>query len=130
MEATAPAFGALLKHYRMAAGLTQEELAERAGLSVRGIMYLEHGGRSPHRDTIRRLGQALGLAPQVATVLEAAVPCRAPAGQAPKTNLPLQVSSFIGREWERAIVLGREGQGGTLRPFASPNLYTKSAFYF
>jgi transcriptional regulator with XRE-family HTH domain len=30
-------FAALLKRYRLAAGLTQEELAEQATLSVRGI---------------------------------------------------------------------------------------------
>ena len=31
-----PTFGALLRQYRLAAGLSQEELAERAGLSVQG----------------------------------------------------------------------------------------------
>jgi transcriptional regulator with XRE-family HTH domain len=43
--APAPAarFGALLKHYRRAAGLTQEALAEQARLSVRGIQDLERG---------------------------------------------------------------------------------------
>jgi transcriptional regulator with XRE-family HTH domain len=39
----APRFGALLKHYRRAAGLTQEALAEQARLSVRGIQNLERG---------------------------------------------------------------------------------------
>ena len=29
-------FGGLLRRYRLAAGLTQEELAERSGLSARG----------------------------------------------------------------------------------------------
>jgi len=38
-------FGALLQWYRTAAGLTQEELAERAGLSRRGVSDLERGSR-------------------------------------------------------------------------------------
>jgi DNA-binding XRE family transcriptional regulator len=38
-------FGTLLRRYRLAAGLTQEELAERARLSVRAITDLERGAR-------------------------------------------------------------------------------------
>ena len=55
-------FGALLKRYREAAGLTQEELAERAELSVRGLIYLERGQRRPYPSTVRRLADALGYA--------------------------------------------------------------------
>jgi transcriptional regulator with XRE-family HTH domain len=56
------AFGVLLKQYRMRAGLAQEELAERAGLSRRGISDLERGERrSPHPATVRRLVDALNL---------------------------------------------------------------------
>src|SRR2546428_12098216 len=47
-------FPSLLKRYRDAAGLTQEELAERAGLSPRGLIYLERGARRPYPDTVRR----------------------------------------------------------------------------
>jgi transcriptional regulator with XRE-family HTH domain len=39
-------FGALLRRYRLAAGLSQEELAERAGLSVQGLSALENGRRA------------------------------------------------------------------------------------
>ena len=54
------AFGALLRRHRLAAGLSQEALAERAGLSVRGLSDLERGVRqAPHPDTVRRLVQAL-----------------------------------------------------------------------
>jgi class 3 adenylate cyclase len=56
------AFGELLRHARQAAGLTQSELAERAGLSVRGINDLERGvRRTPRRDTVVLLAQALRL---------------------------------------------------------------------
>jgi transcriptional regulator with XRE-family HTH domain len=45
-------FGALLRRHRIAAGLTQEALADRAGLSVRGIADLERGARRyPHFHT-------------------------------------------------------------------------------
>src|SRR5579871_6613263 len=56
-------FGALLRRLRKAANLTQEELAERAGLSRRGINDLERGARlTPRRDTADLLADALGLA--------------------------------------------------------------------
>jgi transcriptional regulator with XRE-family HTH domain len=55
-------FGELLRQHRARAGLTQEALAERAGMSVRGLSDLELGARSaPYPDTIRRLAEALGL---------------------------------------------------------------------
>jgi predicted ATPase/transcriptional regulator with XRE-family HTH domain len=56
-------FGVLLSQCRAAAGLSQEELAELAGLSRRGISNLERGERRlPHPATVRRLADALGLA--------------------------------------------------------------------
>lgn len=55
-------FGELLRRARLAAGLTQEELAEQAGLSARGISDLERGARrTPRRDTIALLAEALQL---------------------------------------------------------------------
>jgi predicted ATPase/class 3 adenylate cyclase len=56
-------FGDLLRRYRQAAGLTQAELAELSGLSVRGINDLERGVRqTPRKDTVVLLAQGLGLA--------------------------------------------------------------------
>ena len=55
-------FGELLRGYRLAAGLTQEVLAEQAGLSARGIADLERGiHRFPYPDTVERLAAALNL---------------------------------------------------------------------
>jgi len=65
-------FGSLLKRYRTAARLTQEELAERAGLSARALSYLEQGARTPYRDTTRRLADALALAPPDRAAFESA----------------------------------------------------------
>ena len=70
--AGAAAFGALLRRHRLDAGLTQEALAERAGLSPRGVQGLERGERHPYRETVRRLGVALALPPDVLRVFEAA----------------------------------------------------------
>jgi transcriptional regulator with XRE-family HTH domain/tetratricopeptide (TPR) repeat protein len=55
-------FGARLCAGRMAAGFSQDELAERSGLSSRTIRNLESGRTSlPYRDTLRRLADALEL---------------------------------------------------------------------
>src|SRR5262245_60310790 len=59
----AVSIGELLRGQRVAAGRTQEELAERAHLSWRGISDLERGvRRAPYRETVRLLAAALGLA--------------------------------------------------------------------
>ena len=47
MAADAPTFATLLKRLRLAAGLTQEALAERAGVSVRNIQNLEGARNQP-----------------------------------------------------------------------------------
>ncbi len=57
-------FGPLLRRFRREAGLTQEQLAERAQLSARGLGYLEQGTRHPYPETLRRLADALALAPE------------------------------------------------------------------
>ena len=67
-------FGDLLRRQRLAAGLTQEELAELAGLSVRGLSDLERGARRvPRRETVQLLAEALHLSAAERTQLEAAV---------------------------------------------------------
>src|SRR5215217_2168896 len=66
-------FGAVLKGFRLAAGLTHEALAERASLGARTISDLERGvSRSPRADTLALLVQGLGLSPEQRADLEAA----------------------------------------------------------
>ena len=56
-------FAGLLRQLRAEARLTQEELAEAAGLSTRSVSDLERGiNRTAHKDTARLLADALGLA--------------------------------------------------------------------
>src|SRR5215212_5926720 len=97
---TETGFGELLRHYRMAAGLTQEELAERAGVSTRGISDLERGARGlPRKDTLQMLLQALDLSPSDRDALVAAAR-RAPAtaGHRVRTDvlpaLPVSLTSL------------------------------------
>jgi predicted ATPase/DNA-binding XRE family transcriptional regulator len=105
-------FGDLLRRHRVSAGLTQEELAEHAGLSLRGISDLERGmRRAPHRGTILRLAEALGLdAGETESLLTAARRARtAMDTRAPSPfghHLPLAASSLVGRERDIAEVHG------------------------
>jgi transcriptional regulator with XRE-family HTH domain len=70
-RAQSPAFGDLLRRYRAAAGLTQEELAERGGVSARAIGDIERGvSQAPHRDTVRLLVEALGLSTDLRAAFE------------------------------------------------------------
>jgi predicted ATPase/DNA-binding XRE family transcriptional regulator len=65
-------FGTLLKRYRRAAGMTQEELAAQSGLSPRGISDLERGARrAPRRETVQLLAETLHLSAAKSRLLEA-----------------------------------------------------------
>ena len=71
------AFGARLRRAREAAGLSQEELAERAGLSPNTVGGLERGeNRHPYPATVRALAVALGLGDAERAALVSAVPTR------------------------------------------------------
>ena len=62
MREDAPEFGTRLRACRQSAGVSQQELAERSGLSVRAISDLERGRtRFPYQDSLGRLADALGL---------------------------------------------------------------------
>ena len=55
-------FGERLRRRRIAAGLTQETLAARSGLTAKGIAALERGRRQrPYPHTVQALAAALGL---------------------------------------------------------------------
>lgn len=60
--------GARLKELRIAAGQTQKQLAERAGVSLRTIGALERGAYDPVWTTVTRLARALGVS--IAAFLE------------------------------------------------------------
>ena len=67
--------GSLLRGYRLAAGLSQQELATGASISVRTIRDIEHERvDTPRAPSLRRLAEALGLASFDRDRLLAAIP--------------------------------------------------------
>ncbi|HET7036806.1 MAG TPA: helix-turn-helix transcriptional regulator [Thermomicrobiaceae bacterium] len=72
------AAGELLRAYRLTAGLTQEQLADRAGLSVRGLSNLEGGRSLPRLATLNRLASALDLTPEQQAPLLATLVANSP----------------------------------------------------
>ena len=71
------AFGPLLRTLRERAGFTQEELAEKAGLSAYAVSALERGRRQrPYPHTVRSLAEALGASAEERAGLLAALPRR------------------------------------------------------
>ena len=75
-------FAGLLRQLRAEARLTQEELAEAAGVSPRSVSDLERGvNRTARRDTAELLAGPLGLSGPVREQFVAAARGKAPAGQ-------------------------------------------------
>ena len=94
-------FGDLLRQHRNAASLTQEDLAELAGLNPDTISLLERGERRrPHRYTMQSLAEALGLSQRDRLRFEAAARRPTATPSARHTDLYSQPTPFIGRERE------------------------------
>jgi tetratricopeptide (TPR) repeat protein/transcriptional regulator with XRE-family HTH domain len=114
-------FAGLLRQLRAEAKLTQEELAEAAGLSPRSVSDLERGiNRTAHKDTALLLAGALGLAEPVRALFVAVARGKAPAAEvlaarqavapgafaaAATRSLPRDIASFIGRQTELSRLL-------------------------
>ena len=54
-------FAGRLRELREGAGLSREQLADRAGMKVNGVRDLEQGVRSPRWETVLALAEALGV---------------------------------------------------------------------
>ncbi len=133
-EQPALSFAGLLRQLRGEARLTQEELAEAAGLSPRSISDLERAvNLTAHKDTALLLADALGLADPVRALFVAAARGRAPAAEvlaardgaaagastaAATRTLPRDIASFTGRGPELArltdAVTGATGASGVV----------------
>ncbi len=133
-EQPAPGFAGLLRQLRAEAGLTQEELAEAAGLSPRSVSDLERGiNRTARKDTAVLLSGALGLAEPVRALFVAAARGQVPAaevlgavrGARPRVwNIPARNPGFTGRDdllaevreqlvaGDKAVVQALHGTGG------------------
>jgi predicted ATPase/transcriptional regulator with XRE-family HTH domain len=107
----------LLRRHRVAAGLTQEELAEQAGISTRTISDVERGLRATiYKDTAGRLAAALGLVNEERAEFEALGRRHARAGpnglwarpvedRTAEAGIPAQVTRLVGRERELIVVV-------------------------
>lgn len=100
-------FAGLLRKFRVRARLTQQELADSAGISLRRVNGLERPGTAtPQRETVRLLADALSLIGAERVRFETAARGR-PLADGPVTaaaaamrSLPRDVTSFTGREHE------------------------------
>src|SRR5580658_4735753 len=117
--------GPLLRSRRLAARLSQEELAELTGLSVRTIGDLERGTRRPHRQTLALLARVLDLG-EVTHVGLAGSGAEQPIKSGPRPEVPRQlpgaVRGFVGRQAELAALTALVGQSrpaGTGEPGGS-----------
>jgi transcriptional regulator with XRE-family HTH domain len=110
MAIASTSFGSLLRNHRLVAGLTQEALAERAGISVRGLQLLERDRTTPRAETVHLLADALHLGPDVRATLiaaarpELAAPAASPATEVAPSALPLPPAPLVGREREVAAI--------------------------
>src|SRR5215475_2191848 len=109
-------FAGLLRRLRAEARLTQEELADAAGLSPRSVSDLERGiNRTARKETAVLLAGALGLPGPIAELFVAAARGRGPAedvvaarrgtaagafAAAATRGLPRDIASFTGRRAE------------------------------
>src|SRR2546430_6673169 len=107
-------FGAMLCACRRSAGLSQEELAKRSGLSVRAIGDIERARtRVPHPGTVRRLAEALGVSGKERGEFYAAASRRlGGGGQIVPRQLPGPVRQFTGRRGELAGLTSLLRAGG------------------
>lgn len=132
----------LLRRYRTRAGLSQQELAERAGLTVNGVGQLERGiRRRPQPHTLRALAAALNLSDAEWTLLLAGaregassseeqadqagppagdVPALPPPKAVPPGKLPAPLTSFVGRERELAAAGSLLARGVRLLTLTGP----------
>ena len=114
-------FAGLLRQLRAEAGLTQEELAEAAGVSPRSVSDLERGiHATAHKDTALLLAGALGLAEPARALFVAAARGHGPAAgmlaarqdaaagafAAATRGLPRDIAAFTGRQAELAQLMG------------------------
>ena len=115
-------FAALLRKLRTDARLTQEELAEAAGLSPRSVSDLERGvNRTAHKETARLLADALHLIGPARAEFEAVARGRMPDGAgtgaaaAATRTLPRDIASFTGRQRElEQLAEAAAGAGGVV----------------
>ena len=114
-KAESSSFASLLRAFRVAAELTQEELAERSGVSVRAISDLERGVKTrPQRATVELLSAGLSLDAAQRAKFEASVPSRHRSTGQPIQSLDLPVGGFLGSVPD-GLLVARENEIARVR---------------
>lgn len=100
-------FGDVLREFRVRAGLSQSDLAEKAHISEAAVGALERGIRkTPYRNTVALLSKALGLTPQESVALaNARSTARIGSATGIAHNLQTKRTSFVGRDANVEYVL-------------------------
>lgn len=102
--------GEMVAGLRTGRGLSQEQLAEQSGVSVRAIGEIERGAtRRPHRETLRALIGAMNLTPGEQQALAGAARSAPPPDTRRRRTttrpaLPAPVTSIVGRSDDLAAV--------------------------
>ena len=122
MTVTQPSsFGSQLRALREAAGLSQEELAERAHLSSHAVSALERGTRTrPYPHTVRALADALSVTDDQRASLVAAVPARRPSNRGP-ADPPARTGRGRSRSRPHRCVDATATSTGSFSSFATHN---------
>ncbi|WP_129668278.1 ATP-binding protein [Phytoactinopolyspora endophytica] len=107
-------FAALLRQHRLAAGLSQEELARQAGLSGDAVAALERGRRrNPRPLTVRLLTEALELSDDERAIFIAAAHGQQPPAREPIQPAPVYTAGLVGRDGELATSIQLLTDAGT-----------------
>ena len=127
MGASESTFGERLRLLRQSAGLTQERLAERAGLATTAVAAIERGrSRHPYPHTVRSLSDALGLTEEQRADLEGTLKSRLVLVEAPSQAPPAAVrppslpTALIGRERDLEALVGLFQAGANLVTLTGP----------
>src|SRR5574339_330105 len=108
-------FGGWLRQRRRLLDLTQQELAQQVGCARITLRRIEAGGLRPSKELANILLKKLGV-PEVertrwilfarglAGIPDQSVP-PSPQLEEEKTNIPITITSFVGREKEQAEVI-------------------------
>ncbi len=112
------AAGAALRSLRESRDLSLADLAAATGVSVMGLSYLERGARKPHKGTVQKVENGLGLPPGTYSRLLAAEDPDAELAQV------LAAPGSIGRrpEGRAAVVVNRHTDADVLEAHAEAHL--------
>ena len=98
--------GNRIRDRRIGQGLSQQALADTAGMTQPGLLRIERGETNPKMDTLRAIGSALGISVRELMFGDAAVPY-------PSSNLMARVARIVD-SGDRAAIGALENSVGMI----------------